>query len=61
MLKGVQLLEAAKFWQQEEDDFVSKMRESASKREMGEEIILPEDIMPSFHQMMQMQGADLDK
>jgi hypothetical protein len=28
---------------------------------MGEEIILPEDIMPIFDQMMQMQGADLDK
>jgi hypothetical protein len=53
--------EAEEFWQQEEEAFVAKMQESDSKRESDVEIVLPEDIMPSFDQMMQEQGADLIK
>jgi hypothetical protein len=55
------IAEAKGFWQHEEEDFVAKMQESDSKRDTDEEIVLPEDIMPSFGQMMQEQGADLIK
>jgi hypothetical protein len=34
------------------------MQESDSKRGIDEEIVLPEETMPSLDQMMQMQGAD---
>jgi hypothetical protein len=52
--------EAMEFWQREEEDFVAKMQVSDSMREAEEEIVLPEDIMPSFDQMLQ-QEADLIK
>jgi hypothetical protein len=52
--------EAVEFWQREEEDFVAKMQVSNSMREAEEEIVLPEDIMPSFDQMLQ-QEADLVK
>jgi hypothetical protein len=52
--------EAMEFWQQEEEAFVAKMQESDSMREADVEMFLPEDIMPSFDQMLQ-QEADLTK
>jgi hypothetical protein len=52
--------EALEFWQQEEEAFVAKMQESNSMREADVELFSPEDIMPSFDQMLQ-QKADLDK
>jgi hypothetical protein len=52
--------EALEFWQQEEDEFVTKMQASDNMREDDVELSLPEDIMPSLDQMLQ-QKADLDK
>jgi hypothetical protein len=52
--------EALEFWQQEEEAFVEKMQESDNLREAELELSLPEDIMPSFDQMLQ-QETDLNK
>jgi hypothetical protein len=37
------------------------MQDYDSKREMEEEITLPDDVMPNFDQMVQTQDAELDK
>jgi hypothetical protein len=46
------IVEASQFWQQEEEDFVAKMQEADNKRMDEEVIAFPDDIMPSFDQMM---------
>jgi hypothetical protein len=51
---------ALEFWQQEEEAFVEKMQESDNLREAELELSLPEDIMPSFDQMLQ-QETNLNK
>jgi hypothetical protein len=50
--EGSATTEASQFWQQEEQDFRARLQVSDSGREEEEDIVLPDDIMPSFDQMM---------
>jgi hypothetical protein len=51
--EGSATAEASQFWQQEEQEFTARMQVSDSGREEEENIVLPDDIMPSFDQMIQ--------